>query len=81
INTARGGVVDEDALAVALKSGKLRGAAIDVFESEPLSAEAGQRFVGLDNIILTAHIGGVTEESNVRVSAATAQNILRVLEG
>lgn len=80
INTARGGVVDEDALAAALKAGKLRGAALDVFENEPLSALDGQRFAGLNNIILTAHIGGVTDESNVRVSAATAQNIMRVLE-
>lgn len=80
INTARGGVVDEEALATALKDGNLRGAAIDVFASEPMAADAGQRFVGIDNIILTAHIGGVTEESNVRVSAVTAQNVLRVLE-
>ncbi len=81
INTARGGVVDEDALAAALKDGKLRGAALDVFKSEPVSASAGRRYVGLDNIILTAHIAGVTEESNLRVSAATAENVLRVLEG
>lgn len=81
INTARGGVVDEDALAAALKDGKLRGAALDVFESEPVSPSGGRRYAGLDNIILTAHIAGVTEESNVRVSAATAENVLRVLEG
>ncbi len=80
INTARGGVVDEDALVVALKSNKLRGAAMDVFESEPVSAEAGKRYAGLNNVILTAHIGGVTDESNVRVSAATAENVMRVLE-
>lgn len=80
INTARGGVVDEDALVEALRSGQLRGAAMDVFESEPVSANAGRRYAGLNNVILTAHIGGVTDESNVRVSAVTAQNIMRVLE-
>ncbi len=80
INTARGGVVDEDALAAALKAGKLRGAALDVFEHEPLPISDGRRYAGLDNIILTAHIAGVTEESNLRVSAATAENVLRVLE-
>ncbi|TCS63089.1 hydroxyacid dehydrogenase [Varunaivibrio sulfuroxidans] len=81
INTARGGVVDEDALVHALKSGKLQGAAMDVFEDEPLSVDGGKKYAGLDNIILTAHIAGVTAQSNVRVSALTAENVLRVLGG
>lgn len=80
INTSRGGVVDEAALAAALGSGALAGAALDVFETEPLSAEAGRRFEGLANLILTPHIAGVTEESNVRVSRLTAENVLRHLE-
>lgn len=80
INAARGGIVDEAALADALASGRLSGAALDVFESEPLSAESGARFAGLPNLILTPHIAGVTEESNVRVSRATAQAVLRHLE-
>ena len=81
INAARGGVVDEPALAEALRNGRLAGAALDVFESEPLPAQSGAVFAGLGNVILTPHIAGVTEESNVRASAMTAANILRHLEG
>ncbi len=81
INAARGGVVDEQALADALHNGRLAGAALDVFESEPLPAGAGGVFTGLSNIILTPHIAGLTEESNIRVSAVTAANVLRHLEG
>lgn len=81
INAARGGVVDEAALAEALKAGKLGGAALDVFEVEPLTAEAGDKFSGLDNLILTPHIAGVTEESNIRVSHLIAETVLRHLDG
>ena len=80
INTARGGVIDEVALAAALKAGALGGAALDVFATEPLTAQAGQGFDGVPNLILTPHIAGVTEEGNVRVSAVTAKNLRRVLE-
>ncbi len=81
INAARGGIVDEPALAEALRNGQLAGAALDVFEAEPLPAKAGAAFAGLSNIILTPHIAGVTEESNVRASAMTAANVLRHLKG
>lgn len=80
INTARGGVVDEAALAQAIKAGKLGGAALDVFEQEPLSQESAAKFAGLENVILTPHIAGVTEEANVRVSALTAQQVRQQLE-
>ncbi|MEX3011547.1 hydroxyacid dehydrogenase [Hoeflea sp. TYP-13] len=80
INTSRGGIIDEEALASALSQGKLAGAALDVFETEPLSAEAAMKFSGLKNIILTPHIAGVTQESNVRVSAMTAQTVLAHLD-
>ncbi|MEO1313818.1 MAG: hydroxyacid dehydrogenase [Pseudomonadota bacterium] len=74
INAARGGVVDEAALATALRDEKIGGAALDVFEVEPLTAAAGAQFNGL-NILLTPHIAGVTEESNMRVSALIAEKI------
>lgn len=76
INAARGGVVDEAALAQVLRDGKLAGAALDVFESEPLSAEQGAAFAGIGNLILTPHVAGVTEESNVRVSNLIADKVL-----
>ncbi|WP_420418770.1 hydroxyacid dehydrogenase [Pacificispira sp.] len=79
INAARGGVVDEAALADALRAGRLGGAALDVFETEPLTAEAAAKFDGLPNLILTPHIAGVTVESNVRVSSATARAVREVL--
>jgi (S)-sulfolactate dehydrogenase len=80
INTARGGVVDEAAVAESLRSDHLGGAALDVFREEPLSADAAARFAGLANVILTPHIAGVTQEANVRVSALTAAQVRRALE-
>jgi (S)-sulfolactate dehydrogenase len=80
INAARGGVVDEAALVEALKAGTLGGAALDVFEQEPIDAAGGARFAGAPNLILTPHIAGVTEESNVRVSAVTARAVVEALD-
>lgn len=79
INTARGGIVDEQALADSLKSGHLGGAAIDVFAQEPLNAEGGKIFAGIERLILTPHIAGVTVQSNERVSHVTALNVLKAL--
>ena len=76
INAARGGVVDETALAEALRSGQIAGAALDVFEAEPLTAHAAEKFSGLSNIILTPHIAGVTQDSNARVSSMIADIVL-----
>ena len=79
INAARGGIVDEAALAAALSDGSLAGAALDVFQTEPLDARAGARFRHIPNLILTPHIAGVTDEANLRVSRVTAANVLRHL--
>jgi (S)-sulfolactate dehydrogenase len=79
INAARGGVVDEAALAAALRAGHLGGAALDVFDREPLDAAAGAVFAEVPNLVLTPHIAGVTQESNVRVSAVTARAVRRHL--
>jgi (S)-sulfolactate dehydrogenase len=81
VNAARGGVVDEAALADALRAGRLGAAALDVFADEPLTAATGALFKGLPNLILTPHIAGVTAESNVRVSHVTAQAVRRHLAG
>jgi (S)-sulfolactate dehydrogenase len=79
INAARGGVVDELAVAESLRAGHLGGAALDVFDREPLDAQAGVVFADVPNLILTPHIAGVTQESNVRVSAVTARAVRRHL--
>lgn len=79
INAARGGIVDEAALADALRVSKIAGAALDVFEEEPLGAASGARFSGLPNVILTPHIAGVTEESNIRVSRVTLEKVVSAL--
>jgi D-3-phosphoglycerate dehydrogenase / 2-oxoglutarate reductase len=62
INTARGGIVDEDALLIALKEGKLGGAGLDVFEEEPLRFENYRELLELDNVIGLPHLGGSTDE-------------------
>jgi len=79
INTSRGGIVDERALIHHIQTGHLGGAALDVFEHEPLDELKGARFDGIDALILTPHIAGVTHESNRRVSQVTAENVLKAL--
>ncbi|MGS4886139.1 hydroxyacid dehydrogenase [Roseibium sp. MB-4] len=79
INTARGEIVDEHALATALMAGRLAGAAIDVFAQEPLDGAAADVFKDCPNLILTPHIAGVTRQANVRVSQVTVENVLKAL--
>ncbi|MDR1367567.1 MAG: 3-phosphoglycerate dehydrogenase, partial [Candidatus Accumulibacter sp.] len=79
INTARGGLVDEAALARLLREGHLAGAVLDVFSKEPLTA--GSPLAGLSNVWLTPHIAGLTRESNERVSAIAAEKVDEALRG
>ncbi len=78
VNCARGGVVDEAAAAEALRAGKVAGAAFDVFESEP---PTDSPLLGLDNIVLTPHLGASTEEAQIKVAVDVAQQVLDVLQG
>ncbi|TEA77887.1 hydroxyacid dehydrogenase [Allopusillimonas ginsengisoli] len=78
INTARGGIVDEPALAQVLVSGHLGGAALDVYEDEPLPA--GTALSGIPSLILTPHVAGVTNESNQRVSWLIADRVSAYLQ-
>ncbi len=81
INTARGGIIDEDAVVSAVRSGHLGGAAIDVFAVEPVTRERGSRFSQTPNLIVTPHIAGVTEESDARVGKVTVENVRSILRG
>ncbi len=77
INTSRGHIVDVAALAESLKAGHLGGAALDVFDTEPLPASAD--LAACPNLILTPHISGVSAESNERVSFMIASKVLEAL--
>jgi D-3-phosphoglycerate dehydrogenase len=79
INTARGGLIDEAAVADACRSGKLKGYGGDVLETEPMKAP--HVFQELDNIIITPHVGSRTFESVERQAMRTTQNIVNYLKG
>lgn len=79
VDTSRGGVVDHDAVLAGLRSGRLAGAALDVYVSEPLSAEEGARYVDVPGLLLTPHLAGVTLESNVRISRMIAEAVVATL--
>ena len=79
INCARGGIIDEDALAAALKEGKIKGAALDVYESEPLG-ESALKALGKE-VVLTPHLGASTAEAQVNVAIDVAEQIRDVLLG
>jgi D-3-phosphoglycerate dehydrogenase len=79
INTSRGPLLEEKAVADALASGKIAAAGLDVFETEPLPADSLLR--QLDNVILSDHTGWYSEESVVELKTKAAQNVLEVLKG
>lgn len=79
VNTARGRVIDEEALINALKSGKIRAAALDVFEKEPLPT--GSPLCGMDNVILTPHLGASNLEGMQRMAVQVAEGVLRAIQG
>lgn len=79
INTARGGLVDDEALADALRSGRLMAAGLDVLTEEPPAP--GHPLVGLENCFITPHIAWATEEAIARLVAITAQNLQTAAEG
>ncbi len=78
INTSRGGVIDEEALYSAIKDGKLGGAALDVFETEPA---IGNKLATLDNVILTPHIGAQTKEAQSLAATVIAEKVVQILRG
>ncbi|MGK8486757.1 NAD(P)-dependent oxidoreductase [Nocardia asiatica] len=79
INTARGSLVDEDALAHALSVGEMAGAALDVLAEEPLPAHSPLR--ELDNVIITSHLAGQTTEARQRAGISAAHAVIDVLAG
>ncbi|MEV0523513.1 NAD(P)-dependent oxidoreductase [Streptomyces sp. NPDC050439] len=79
VNTARGALIDQDALADALTAGKLAGAGIDVFDPEPPTAAL--RLLKAPNVVLSPHVAGVTRETLVRIGLAAIQNVAGHLEG
>lgn len=77
VNTARGGLIDEEALAVALQSGQAASAGLDSFQVEPMVA--GHPFHGIPNLTLSPHIGGVTGDAYINMGVAAAKNALAIL--
>jgi|Deesub1362A_J573_1020465.scaffolds.fasta_scaffold00450_17 D-3-phosphoglycerate dehydrogenase len=79
INTARGAVLDEEALVDALREGRIAGAGLDVFEEEPLSPDSP--LLGLENVIVTPHCAALTRECVVRMAVEAAQCVVDLFQG
>ncbi|HEX9160715.1 MAG TPA: D-glycerate dehydrogenase [Thermoanaerobaculia bacterium] len=78
VNTSRGALVDEDALCDSLESGHLRGAALDVYEHEPI---VNPRLLALSNVVIMPHIGSATEEARDAMAKSAATDVARFLRG
>jgi glyoxylate reductase len=78
INTSRGEIIKESALIEALKSGKIKGAGLDVYEFEP---EFSHELVSMDNVVLLPHIGSATHETRTKMSEMVAENVIAALRG
>lgn len=79
VNTARGGIIDEDALITALRDGKLRAAGLDVFDDEPPAPE--NPLLEMDNVVLSPHIGGLTREGGERLALHSVRNVIDFFAG
>ncbi len=78
INVARGAIIDDAALLAALSEGRIGGAALDVFDTPP---EPDHPYFGFDNVIVTPHMAGISEESMERMGIGAVSEVIRVLEG
>ena len=81
VNTARGGVVAEEALLAALEANRIGGAGLDVFESEPTPPRADHPLLAFDNVIVSPHCAGVTVESSMRMAEYSVRNVLDCFDG
>ena len=79
VNTARGRIIDQESLVEALRRGKVAGAALDVFEAEPL--DPGDPLASMDNVILTPHLGASSNEAMRRMAVQVAEGVLKALRG
>ncbi|NKL36016.1 dehydrogenase [Rhizobium leguminosarum bv. viciae] len=79
VNVSRGPVIDDAALIEALRDGSIGGAALDVFATQPLPLD--YPYFGFDNVIVTPHLAGLTEESMMRMGTGAASEVLRVIKG
>jgi D-3-phosphoglycerate dehydrogenase len=80
VNTSRGGIIDETALAEAIREGRLAGAGLDVFDTEPPGAETAA-LMQMDEVIATPHVAGLTAECGERMAISCVRNVLDFFEG
>jgi D-3-phosphoglycerate dehydrogenase len=79
VNVSRGPVIDDDALIEALRENRIGGAALDVFAAQPLPSD--HPYFGFDDVIITPHMAGITEDSMLRMGLGAVEEALRVLAG